>query len=170
MQSTINFFFFQAEDGIRDSSVTGVQTCALPISPLDLHVAHVERGLLRDDAALLGPARALVRHLRVLLDHVHTLDNDLLPRGVGRDDLPLPAAVLARVDHDAVPLLDLHLGWLRRRGVPRLLRHHNPSGASEMMRMKRFSRSSRPTGPKMRVPRGSPPSLISTAAFSSKRM
>src|SRR5260370_8944810 len=25
------FFFFQAEDGIRDSSVTGVQTCALPI-------------------------------------------------------------------------------------------------------------------------------------------
>src|SRR5437762_13308430 len=26
------FFFFQAEDGIRDTSVTGVQTCALPIS------------------------------------------------------------------------------------------------------------------------------------------
>src|SRR5207249_9483534 len=27
------FFFFQAEDGIRDRNVTGVQTCALPISP-----------------------------------------------------------------------------------------------------------------------------------------
>ena len=27
------FFFFQAEDGIRDYKVTGVQTCALPISP-----------------------------------------------------------------------------------------------------------------------------------------
>src|SRR5258706_10081124 len=27
------FFFFQAEDGIRDWSVTGVQTCALPIYP-----------------------------------------------------------------------------------------------------------------------------------------
>src|SRR5438132_11865749 len=27
------FFFFQAEDGIRDHCVTGVQTCALPISP-----------------------------------------------------------------------------------------------------------------------------------------
>src|SRR6267143_3332199 len=26
------FFFFQAEDGIRDGPVTGVQTCALPIS------------------------------------------------------------------------------------------------------------------------------------------
>src|SRR3712207_8823364 len=28
-------FFFQAEDGIRDIGVTGVQTCALPISPRD---------------------------------------------------------------------------------------------------------------------------------------
>src|SRR2546426_1287321 len=34
------FFFFQAEDGIRDYKVTGVQTCALPISgkgPFDTH-------------------------------------------------------------------------------------------------------------------------------------
>src|SRR6266446_7433501 len=30
-------FFFQAEDGIRDYKVTGVQTCALPICP-----AHIE--------------------------------------------------------------------------------------------------------------------------------
>src|SRR5437762_4487701 len=29
---SFDFFFFQAEDGIRDTSVTGVQTCALPIS------------------------------------------------------------------------------------------------------------------------------------------
>src|SRR2546422_3873615 len=28
----VAFFFFQAEDGIRDVAVTGVQTCALPIS------------------------------------------------------------------------------------------------------------------------------------------
>src|SRR2546425_12696981 len=28
------FFFFQAEDGIRDKLVTGVQTCALPISEM----------------------------------------------------------------------------------------------------------------------------------------
>src|SRR5207244_9219679 len=28
----VYFFFFQAEDGIRDDLVTGVQTCALPIS------------------------------------------------------------------------------------------------------------------------------------------
>src|SRR2546425_9570916 len=29
------FFFFQAEDGIRDKLVTGVQTCALPIYAID---------------------------------------------------------------------------------------------------------------------------------------
>src|SRR2546422_11681860 len=32
MQSQRRCFFFQAEDGIRDVAVTGVQTCALPIS------------------------------------------------------------------------------------------------------------------------------------------
>src|SRR2546430_11163247 len=31
--AVIFFFFFQAEDGIRDLTVTGVQTCALPILP-----------------------------------------------------------------------------------------------------------------------------------------
>src|SRR5262249_59759810 len=35
--SSCAFFFFQAEDGIRDWSVTGVQTCALPISTLISH-------------------------------------------------------------------------------------------------------------------------------------
>src|SRR2546430_9176790 len=42
----IYFFFFQAEDGIRDLTVTGVQTCALPIS-LDTAMPLV----LRDGAA-----------------------------------------------------------------------------------------------------------------------
>src|SRR5438046_5430077 len=37
------FFFFQAEDGIRDWSVTGVQTCALPISIQEL----VKQGALQ---------------------------------------------------------------------------------------------------------------------------
>src|SRR6266704_4697178 len=31
-------FFFQAEDGIRDRNVTGVQTCALPIFPLGMQI------------------------------------------------------------------------------------------------------------------------------------
>src|SRR6476469_2246888 len=34
------FFFFQAEDGIRDTSVTGVQTCALPICPGIMEAAN----------------------------------------------------------------------------------------------------------------------------------
>ncbi len=48
--------------------------------------------------------------------------------------------------------------------------HYNTSGASEIMRMNFLSRSSRPTGPKMRVPRGCSWSLIKTAAFSSNLM
>src|SRR6266496_6464044 len=42
------FFFFQAEDGIRDLYVTGVQTCALPISPwLFGGLNHLYLALLR---------------------------------------------------------------------------------------------------------------------------
>src|SRR5712675_3445015 len=36
------FFFFQAEDGIRDVAVTGVQTCALPISLTDVIGGHIQ--------------------------------------------------------------------------------------------------------------------------------
>src|SRR4051794_41314878 len=35
-RATFVFFFFQAEDGIRDGRVTGVQTCALPIFGLGI--------------------------------------------------------------------------------------------------------------------------------------
>src|SRR2546422_1641578 len=38
------FFFFQAEDGIRDVAVTGVQTCALPISYADPTSQQVQSG------------------------------------------------------------------------------------------------------------------------------
>src|SRR6266487_4327559 len=46
------FFFFQAEDGIRDGRVTGVQTCALPISRRTCAVAdHTPRSRAwRDDS------------------------------------------------------------------------------------------------------------------------
>src|SRR5207237_3170542 len=45
----IFLFFFQAEDGIRDSSVTGVQTCALPISSF---ARQCRRGLVLVSATL----------------------------------------------------------------------------------------------------------------------
>src|SRR5256885_13145200 len=51
--SCIFFFFFQAEDGIRDYKVTGVQTCALPIFPgLDWGVD--EKALTAKLAVLAG--------------------------------------------------------------------------------------------------------------------
>ena len=47
------FFFFQAEDGIRDISVTGVQTCALPISE---RMKGVGRQLLKGRDLLMAVA------------------------------------------------------------------------------------------------------------------
>src|SRR6478736_8538978 len=43
------FFFFQAEDGIRDLTVTGVQTCALPISLAEAMVSDVLHALRRSE-------------------------------------------------------------------------------------------------------------------------
>src|SRR2546429_1883133 len=44
------FFFFQAEDGIRDVAVTGVQTCALPIS------AEISTSLITDSVCAWVPS------------------------------------------------------------------------------------------------------------------
>src|SRR5215204_6626423 len=58
------FFFFQAEDGIRDHCVTGVQTCALPISGdrvliddglLELRVEEVDDSEVRCVVVVGGP-------------------------------------------------------------------------------------------------------------------
>src|SRR2546430_10178903 len=49
------FFFFQAEDGIRDLTVTGVQTCALPIL-----LALAGRGRTRTAGAVLAAATGLL--------------------------------------------------------------------------------------------------------------
>src|SRR5207249_9211489 len=63
---TCFFFFFQAEDGIRDRNVTGVQTCALPISVVDsiplenlgFSIVHPNRD--RDDESAPGVPKPLV--------------------------------------------------------------------------------------------------------------
>src|SRR2546430_11589415 len=47
------FFFFQAEDGIRDLTVNGVQTCALPIFSA-AHRLHVPSFSDEKNAALFG--------------------------------------------------------------------------------------------------------------------
>src|SRR5256885_5495869 len=56
-------FFFQAEDGIRDYKVTGVQTCALPISlePMHAHgiglrIEQISQGVFQVNPGSLFPA------------------------------------------------------------------------------------------------------------------
>src|SRR5271169_6177869 len=67
LQSPLRFFFFfQAEDGIRDATVTGVQTCALPI------VRGNEAGDGRDDTDAIGASDG---------EHESTHDNSLWERG-----------------------------------------------------------------------------------------
>src|SRR5205823_7739419 len=68
--SGYSFFFFQAEDGIRDKLVTGVQTCALPIYKMAEHVLsyadlppiclELERIDLRELCARVRPEAYLV--------------------------------------------------------------------------------------------------------------
>src|SRR2546425_5063558 len=52
------FFFFQAEDGIRDKLVTGVQTCALPIFVV---------GDVITDEYLIGKPRRISREAPVII-------------------------------------------------------------------------------------------------------
>src|SRR3954468_235616 len=126
------------------------------------HVGDRDRRGLLDHAARshLRAAHAVgVAHRprsRVALLDVQVLDDHaLLPRA-RLDHAALLATVLAREHVHGVALADAHLV------------HQRTSGASETIFMKFFSRSSRATGPKMRVPRGLRAVSISTAAFSSK--
>src|SRR6266498_5972967 len=62
-------FFFQAEDGIRDADVTGVQTCALPIYDVDEAVGFYTKFLDFEVLTNFPPAFADVKrgNLRLLL-------------------------------------------------------------------------------------------------------
>src|SRR5439155_15039342 len=65
----LSFFFFQAEDGIRDGHVTGVQTCALPISCLRSVVWAMLRNPAYEGKACYGkteqsPRQRITRPLR----------------------------------------------------------------------------------------------------------
>src|SRR6266581_6985672 len=48
------FFFFQAEDGIRDGRVTGVQTCALPISTMGVPTGEQDGWLRNKGLRIIG--------------------------------------------------------------------------------------------------------------------
>src|SRR6266568_8546677 len=72
------FFFFQAEDGIRDGTVTGVQTCALPIWLLLLH--------RRDDFVDRGWPPAMHRRAQRLGRQIETELRAFTRRLCGRED------------------------------------------------------------------------------------
>src|SRR5256885_4763567 len=67
MYYLVFFFFFQAEDGIRDYKVTGVQTCALPISQRLSRTAYGYGG--SSDVARHGNNRRRVSFSRANLPH-----------------------------------------------------------------------------------------------------
>src|SRR2546425_3136823 len=71
---SVIFFFFQAEDGIRDKLVTGVQTCALPIYEIDLllimtvHPGFGGQPFRTDQMHKVRRARSLNRKLDIAVD------------------------------------------------------------------------------------------------------
>src|SRR3989449_11670296 len=88
------FFFFQAEDGIRDVAVTGVQTCALPISFRRdrYHSPTVVWGRVVN-ALLAGLARQLpagdvgAQHAAPLRDAVHRITDAVDHSGLRHAEL-----------------------------------------------------------------------------------
>src|SRR5437870_8565992 len=77
-------FLFLAEDGIRDGHVTGVQTCALPISPRFHHPAglQIELAAPWKRGEVAREAMALRRECQDL----HASRNDFLADAVAGDD------------------------------------------------------------------------------------
>src|SRR5256885_9309680 len=72
------FFFFQAEDGIRDYKVTGVQTCALPIYDEDVGILAQRAARRRKHVVVVAAHFALAdERLAALVDDVDlALDRD----------------------------------------------------------------------------------------------
>src|SRR5690606_2394610 len=107
---------------------------------------------------VLDPAlRVHLRGAGMALNDVQAFHHHTLFLGADAQDRALTALVLASQQDDPVALLDLR-------------RHHSTSGAREMIFMWFLARSSRGTGPKIRVPIGSLCLLTITAAFLSKRI
>src|SRR5688500_19244247 len=84
------YFFFQAEDGIRDYKVTGVQTCALPIFAV-LQWCRAGRGAGGDEVARLErhdatQERHQVRNRKVHIGSPCSLRSE--ERRVGKERIP----------------------------------------------------------------------------------
>src|SRR5687768_18342473 len=83
-------FFFQAEDGIRDVTVTGVQTCALPILPLSKRPMNVRKSPMpAAKLCFIDGDTALASHFRtprrVMTMKMMPLTNRSEERRVGKE-------------------------------------------------------------------------------------
>src|SRR5919205_2235785 len=109
----IVFFFFQAEDGIRDHCVTGVQTCALPICSAPPRAPFqdgdfpgpVKYGYLSVGAVEQGPPQLRGRTVFCLYPHQTAYVVPARAVTVVPDDVPPARAVLAGTVETAVNAL-----------------------------------------------------------------
>src|SRR2546429_1690987 len=94
------FFFFQAEDGIRDVAVTGVQTCALPILP------HRYPMLLVDCILAIDRGERAVGLKNVSMDEPffsgHVPGHPVMPAALVLEAMAQVGAVLVSLRPDAV--------------------------------------------------------------------
>src|SRR6266540_3765970 len=95
-------FFFQAEDGIRDRDVTGVQTCALPIYASRERPTH-QTPLLVLYGSNLGTAEGLARQIAEAGD-AHGFATTLAPLDQYTDRLPRQGVVMiATASYNGTP-------------------------------------------------------------------
>src|SRR5215211_4654451 len=117
------FFFFQAEDGIRDHCVTGVQTCALPIFEA---LTDRSRRPVRYANQLPQPIESLIVRLKGEKPHwgARKLRELLLRRLAGDVRVPAKSTIHAVLDRHG---LVKHIGRARHRATGTPL---SPGGAS----------------------------------------
>src|SRR5207249_3405360 len=72
------FFFFQAEDGIRDRNVTGVQTCALPLVTLDSPSVHFCSTYTATDERTKACGSCIINIMSMRLEKLRQADLNLL--------------------------------------------------------------------------------------------
>src|SRR5688572_19231719 len=97
------FFFFQAEDGIRDLTVTGVQTCALPLvlrkegkltpEEFELMKAHTVIG-----AEIMTPIEQLREMVSGIRSHHEAWNGRGYPDGLKGEQIPLFARIVGVAD------------------------------------------------------------------------
>src|SRR2546427_8886097 len=101
------FFFFQAEDGIRDLTVTGVQTCALPIS-MPFLIEQGQRNLTK-------PVKL---YAQLAIDSARSIDSlfkDSMMTALAKDLSPPEMKDLVTARDAATNAIHSYADWLEKR-------------------------------------------------------